>query len=95
MNPIWKISGAFAGWVSEEGRIYDSSGENIGFVDDGMIFSLDGHYIGEFYDEERVGKKTRPTPRTRRTRMKHMSIAKTPKINKLRKLLIGWDDPDF
>lgn len=83
MVPLWKIrSGEFAGWRDRD-LLYDSDGENVGFYDGEVAFSIRGDYIGELYDEQTIGKRRSIGHGRRGVRARHArsELALDPKVD--------------
>lgn len=95
MQPLWKIcSGKFAGWRRND-ALYDAEGNNVGFFDGDIAFSLEGKYIGEIYRDDWIGKKTNVSRPIRGARAGYAGIALAPYANRAGLAIAGWEDPDF
>ncbi len=93
MDPLWAISGRFAGWRSGD-ILYDRSGTNAGYFVDAVAYRLDGHYLGELYDDSTLGARSGIHPR-RGARAEDISIAVAPYADRAGRPIAGWKDPEF
>ena len=83
MGPLWKIrSGRFAGWKDGD-LLYDSDGENVGFFDGEIAFSIRGDYIGELYNDQTIGKRQNINRGGRGSRVRHVRIARARMVNRV------------
>ncbi len=47
MKPVWKISGDFYGWISDNGSFYNSNGKRQGTFQNDILYNHRGKYCGE------------------------------------------------
>jgi hypothetical protein len=55
MRAVWKISGDFYGWISNDGSFYNAEGKRKGTVNDNMLYNNEGKYSGELINENFIG----------------------------------------
>ena len=55
MTGLWKISGEFYGWISENGSFYNSNGRRSGTMNNNILYNHRGNYIGELINENFIG----------------------------------------
>lgn len=95
MMPLWKIkSGDFAGWRSGD-RLFNADGQNVGCFRDDVAYSLHGDYLGEMYDDDRIGKRTMRMQSRGSAMMGHVGIALMRQVGRVGLAVAGWSDPDF
>lgn len=56
MEPIWKISGLFAGWISSRGEVFNSRGFRVGTLVENVLYDRGGDYLGELINKNYVGR---------------------------------------
>jgi len=97
MKPLWKLpSGQFAGWLDEKNlRVYNSDGTNVGITLGNVIYYLSGLYIGEFCNNDWVGRKRGVSYPLQGSISPFVGIAMSPYSNRVGISLSGWDEPDF
>jgi len=55
MKPVWKISGDFYGWISDNGSFYNSNGKRQGTFQNDILYNHKGKYYGELVNEDFIG----------------------------------------
>lgn len=55
MKPVWKISGDFYGWISENGSFYNSKGKRQGTFLNNILYNSKGKYHGELINNCFIG----------------------------------------
>lgn len=65
----------------------------LAFFDGNNCYSLDGHYIGEIYRDDWIGKKESNIRPIKGSRASYASIARAPYANRAGYAIAGWDDP--
>jgi hypothetical protein len=95
MEPLWKIrSGTFAGCRIDD-RLYDASGENVGYFIDDVAYSLNGKYIGELYSGDWIGKRSGVSHGSQGGRIGTVGIAASRYADRAGISLTGWEDPHY
>lgn len=96
MKPLWKVpSGKFAGWRASNGALYNASGQNVGYFNKDIAYSLAGKYIGEIYNSEWIGKRKSTIHSIGSARVGYVSVALAPFVSRVGLAIAGWEDPDF
>ncbi len=93
MRALWAISGRFAGWRSDD-ILYDRDGTNVGYFVDSVAYRLDGHYLGELYDDSTLGAGSGIHSR-RGARAGSVSITVASDAERAGRSMAGWKDPEF
>jgi hypothetical protein len=95
LEPLWKIrSGKFAGHRSGD-LLYDADGKNVGYLNDAVAYSTNGHYIGEMYNDDYIGKRTAILHSVNSPRVRYANIASARYADRAGLAIAGWEDPDF
>lgn len=55
MKPVWKISGDFYGWISDNGSFYNSNGKRQGTFQNDILYNHRGKYCGELINADFIG----------------------------------------
>ena len=95
MDPVWKLrSGEFTGWIEDE-YLYNIQGRCIGYIEENIIFSNSGSYLGELYDDEYIGKRLGVKHPKKHVKLGNSKPGRGYRPNRLGRPISGWDDPDI
>jgi hypothetical protein len=96
MKPLWRMnSGKFAGYRVED-RMYSPEGDNIGYFDGRILYTLNGQCIGEAYLNKWVGKRVNIGYRYGESKDQLESINCKPKEDQENPMEIeAWEDSIF
>lgn len=95
MKPLWKIhSGDFAGH-NANGTLYNADGENVGYFEGDLAIGINGHVIGEMYDDKFIGFKLGVGYPLYGARGRYANIAVARYANYAGNGIAGWEDPHF
>jgi len=67
MTPIFRWSGAYFGFLTNTGFLFDANGVYIGWVSKDQVWAVDGSYLGELVDTHYILRDTdlpEPAPKT-------------------------------
>jgi len=96
MKALWKLSGKFAGWVSSSGRLYNYDGDNVGYMLEDVVYSLEGVYLGEIYKRNMLAKRIDPLHPSKSRQKSLTRIFATPLQDRTRhRTPFGWADPEI
>jgi hypothetical protein len=95
MKPLWKLrSGEFAGYNIND-ILYNANGENVGYFDGNLAIGLDGHVVGEMYDDKFIGYRLGVAYSLHNSRARYANIAMAQYANYAGNGIGGWEDPHF
>ena len=95
-QPLWKIlSGEFAGWQIED-NLYDINGNNVGYFDGDIAYSLLGEYLGEMYNADGwIGKREGLRRANKGAKNAGGGTSKGAYADRAGMAAAGWVDPEF
>lgn len=89
------FSGKFAGYRAND-RMYDPQGNNIGYFDGKLLYTLNGQCIGEVYRNRWIGKRVNVCYRFGGPQDAVESLSIKPEDDQERPLMIeAWEDCVF